>query len=76
MLALVPVISHTTETQRSRSNTWSADDSDAARRHRVLTCSHAVLELSNAILSVIDRGSTLDQLDLSKAIAHKLPASI
>ncbi len=42
---------------------------DAARRHRALVCSHAVLELSMAVLSVTGRGLTLD---LPKAIGHKL----
>jgi len=42
---------------------------DAVRRHRTLTCSHAVFELAKAVLS-----STVDKLtlDIPKAVGHKL----
>ena len=42
---------------------------DAARRHRVLTCSHAVLELAKAVLSSTIKKLTLD---LPKAVGHQL----
>jgi hypothetical protein len=42
---------------------------DAARRHRAVTCSHVVLELSKAVSSLTVKGLTLD---LPHAIGHKL----
>jgi hypothetical protein len=42
---------------------------DAARRHRALTCSHAVLELAKAVLSPTIKRLTLD---LPKVIGHQL----
>ena len=42
---------------------------DAARRHRALTCSHAVLELARAVLSPTIKKLTLD---LPKAVGHQL----
>jgi hypothetical protein len=41
---------------------------DAARRHRVLTCSHAVLELAKAVISSIKKLT----LDLPKTVGHQL----
>src|SRR6266403_1267323 len=42
---------------------------DAARRHRAITCSHVILELSKAVSSLTVKGLTLD---LPHAIGHKL----
>jgi hypothetical protein len=42
---------------------------DAPRRHRALTCSHAVLELARAVLSSTIKKLTLD---LPKAVGHQL----
>ena len=42
---------------------------EVARRHRAVTCSHAVFELSNPISSVPVKSSTLD---VPKSIGHKL----
>jgi hypothetical protein len=42
---------------------------DAARRHRALACSHAVLELAKAVLSCTAKKLTLDP---PKAICHQL----
>jgi hypothetical protein len=42
---------------------------DAARRHRALTCSHAVLELAKAVLSSTFKKLTLD---LPKVVGHQL----
>jgi hypothetical protein len=42
---------------------------DAARRHRALTCSHAVLELAKVVLSPTIKKLTLD---LPKTIGHQL----
>jgi Family of unknown function (DUF6535) len=42
---------------------------DVARRHRAITCSHVVLELSKAVSSLTVKGLTLD---LPHAIGHKL----
>jgi hypothetical protein len=42
---------------------------DAARRHRALTCSHAVLELAKAVLSSTIKKLTLN---LPKAVGHQL----
>jgi hypothetical protein len=42
---------------------------DAARRHRALTCSHAVLELAKAVLSSTTNKLTLD---LPKVVGHQL----
>jgi hypothetical protein len=42
---------------------------DVARRHRAITCSHVVLELSKAVSSLTFKGLTLD---LPYAIGHKL----
>jgi len=42
---------------------------DVARRHRAITCSHVVLELSKAVSSLTVKGLTLD---LPYAIGHKL----
>ena len=42
---------------------------EAARRHRAITCSHVVLELSKAVSSLTVKGLTLD---LPLAIGHKL----
>jgi hypothetical protein len=42
---------------------------DMARRHRAITCSHVVLELSRAVSSLTVKGLTLD---LPHAIGHKL----
>jgi hypothetical protein len=42
---------------------------DAARRHRALTCSHAILELAKAVLSSTTKKLTLD---LPQAICHQL----
>jgi hypothetical protein len=42
---------------------------DAARRHRVLTCSRAVLELAKAVISSTIKRLTLD---LPKAVGHQL----
>jgi len=42
---------------------------DAARRHRAITCSHVVLELSRAVSSLTVKGLSLD---LPYAIGHKI----
>ena len=42
---------------------------EVARRRRAVTCSHAVFELSKAISTVPDKGSTLE---VPKSIGHKL----
>jgi hypothetical protein len=42
---------------------------EVARRHRAVTCSHVIFELSRAISSVTVEGLTLD---LPKSIGHKL----
>ena len=42
---------------------------DVARRHRAITCSHVILELSKAVSSLTAKGLTLD---LPCAMGHKL----
>ena len=42
---------------------------EAARRHRAITCSHVILELSKAVSVLTVKGLTLD---LPQAIGHKL----